>query len=587
MEDSSTGPIVGIDLGTTNSLVGAMDAGFPILLADADGYRLTPSVVSFTPGNELMDARFGAHVGRIALEQSTSKPELTVYSVKRLMGTRVGEVDTGDLAYKVGGTPGGPAKVLMYGREFAPEEISSWILRKLKADAERALGVPVSRAVITVPAYFNDAQRNATKVAGELAGLHVERILNEPTAAALAYGLDRLGDRSKIAVYDLGGGTFDISILELNAGVFQVLSTNGNTRLGGDDIDTAFAKSLRIDLVSARRLKVDLTDSETVSTGTITVRRAELEAVARPVVERTRAHCLRALADAKLSPGELDAVVLVGGATRMPLVRVLVAEIFGREPDTSQNPDEAVALGATIQAGILSGAVRDVVLLDVTPLSLGIETFGGLANVIIPRNTTIPAKAGEMFTNPVAGQRMMGIHIIQGERERAADNWTLGRFDLDFTPGPRGSARVGVQFEIDADGILHVLARDTKTGQEKIVEVRSAVDVSDEKVEAMIAESVEHAFDDYHARLLVETRLKSGEMLPAVRHALELAGDRLPPDERDRIATLAADVEAAMAGGDLDRLKAANAALDAGTQELATLLIEQAMDEALERRGLV
>ena len=268
-------------------------------------------------------------------------------------------------------------------------------------------------------------------------------------------------------------------------------------------------------------------------------------------------------------------------------MRTLVAEIFGREPDTSQNPDEAVALGATIQAGVLAGTVRDVVLLDVTPLSLGIETFGGLANVIIPRNTTIPAKAGEMFTNPVAGQRTMGIHVIQGERERADDNWTLGRFDLDFVPGTRGSARVGVQFEIDADGILHVLARDTRTGQEKIVEVRSAVDVSDEKVEAMIAESVEHAFDDYHARLLVETRLKSGEMLPAVRHALELAGDRLPTDEHARIAALATDVESAMAGDDLDQLKAANAALDAGTQDLATLLIEQAIGEALERRGLV
>ena len=608
----ATGPIVGIDLGTTNSLVGAMDAGFPVLIADGDGRRMTPSVVSFEPEEELAGARFGVSVGLSAVTGRVSRPDHTVYSVKRLMGTRVGEVDTSDLPYQVGGAPGSAAKVLMYGREFSPEEISSWVLRKLKGDAGIALGVPVSRAVITVPAYFNDAQRNATKEAGELAGLHVERILNEPTAAALAYGLNRLGDKSKIAVYDLGGGTFDISILELNAGVFQVLSTNGNTRLGGDDIDTAFAEFLvarmslptagpyeprsAVLLEAARRAKVELSHApeSDVTLGwngdsplASSVTRAELEGVARPIVERTRTHCLRALADAKLSPGDLDAVVLVGGATRMPLVRALVAEIFGQEPDTSQNPDEAVALGATIQAGILSGAVRDVVLLDVTPLSLGIETFGGLANVIIPRNTTIPAKAGEMFTNPVAGQRAMGIHVIQGERERAADNWTLGRFDLDFTPGPRGSARVGVQFEIDADGILHVLARDTKTGQEKIVEVRSAVDVSDEKVEAMVAESVEHAFDDYHARLLVETRLKSGEMLPAVRHALELAGDRLLTDERHRIAALAADVETAMAGEDLDRLKAANAALDAGTQELATLLIEQAMDEALERRGLV
>ncbi len=595
---AAAGPIVGIDLGTTNSLVGAMDAGFPVLIADADDQRLTPSVVYFpTDGGEPV-------VGQPAAARRAEEPARTVYSVKRLMGTRTGEVDASDLPYAVSGAPGGPARVRTDEHERSPEEISALILGKLKADAERALGVPVSRAVVTVPAYFNDAQRNATKAAGEMAGLHVERILNEPTAAALAYGLDRLGDRSKIAVYDLGGGTFDISILELNAGVFQVLSTNGNTRLGGDDIDTAFAAYLRTRITEtepgeadfpslARAMKVGLSEHRLSTVGDqnedkqVTILRSELETVARPIVERTRAHCLRALADAKLSPAELDAVILVGGATRMPLVRALVAKIFGREPDTSQNPDEAVALGATIQAGVLSGAVRDVILLDVTPLSLGIETFGGLANVIIPRNTTIPTKAGELFTNPVAGQRTMGIHVIQGERERAADNWTLGRFDLDFTPGPRGSARVGVQFEIDADGILHVLARDTKTGQEKIVEVRSAVDVSDEKVEAMIAESVEYAFDDYHARLLVETRLKSGEMLPAVRHALELAGNRLPDDERERIAALAADVEAAMTGEDLDRLKAANAALDAGTQELATLLIEQAMDEALERRGLV
>ncbi len=590
--------IVGIDLVTTNYLVGAMDAGFPILLADADGQRLTPSVVYYPPEG------VGEPVaGRMAAARRESQPERTVYSVKRLMGTRAGETGTSDLPYAVVGAAGGAARVRIDGRDHAPEEISARVLGKLKADAERALGVPVRRAVVTVPAYFNDAQRQATKAAAEIAGLQVERILNEPTAAALAYGLDRLGDRSKIAVYDLGGGTFDISILELDAGLFRVLSTNGNTRLGGDDIDTAFADYIQRNIsgntidaatlrVLARRLKTELTDQpitgaefyDNLHSG---IRREELEDVARPIVEKTRAHCLRALADAKLAPGELDAVILVGGATRMPLVRALVAEIFGQEPDTSQNPDEAVALGATIQAGILSGAVRDVVLLDITPLSLGIETFGGLSNVIIPRNTTIPTKAGEMFTNAVAGQKTVRIHVVQGEREKAADNWTLGDFALDFVAGPRGSARVGVQFEIDADGILHVLARDTKTGAERVVKMQSAVDVSDEKVEQMISESVEHAFEDYAARLLVETRLKSAEMLPAVRHALELAGGALPNDERARIAALAADVEAAMAGDDLDRLKAVNAALDAGTQELATILMEQAMDEALERRGVV
>ena len=608
MADTSS-LIVGIDLGTTNSLVGAMDAGFPILLADADGQRLTPSVVYFPPPD---DGGGEPLVGREAAARRASQPERTVYSVKRLMGTRVGETDTADLPYAVGGAAGSPARVRIDGREHSPEAISARVLGKLKADAERALGGPVERAVVTVPAYFNDAQRQATKAAGELAGLQVERILNEPTAAALAYGLDRLGDRSKIAVYDLGGGTFDISILELDAGLFRVLSTNGNTRLGGDDIDTAYTDHLaaklaalrpelaqipRIGLHEAvRQAKTELSDAtetqlrlfwEVHHTLFVRVTREELETVARPIVEKTRAHCLRALADAKLSPGDLDAVILVGGATRMPLVRALVADLFGREPDTSQNPDEAVALGATIQAGILSGAVRDVVLLDVTPLSLGIETFGGLSNVIIPRNTTIPTKAGEMFTNAVAGQRTVRIHVVQGEREKAADNWTLGDFDLDFVSGPRGSARVGVQFEIDADGILHVLARDTKTGAERIVRMQSAVDVSDETVEQMISESVEHAFEDYAARRLVETRLKSAEMLPAVRHALDLAGGALPDGERARITALAADVEAAMAGEDLDRLKAANAALDAGTQDLATILLEQAMDEALERRGVV
>ena len=567
------------------------------------GERLTPSVVSFPRDGEGDGSLL---VGRAAAALRATRPERTVFSAKRLIGMRTDEANASDLPYKVGGARGGPARIVIDGHEWPPEAIAAEVLRKLKVDAERALGQTVGRAVITVPAYFNDAQRQATKTAGELAGLQVERIINEPTAAALAYGLDRLGDRSKIAVYDLGGGTFDISILELDAGVFQVLSTNGDTRLGGDDIDEAFAIHLERKLSASGSMESGIAPAKVVeavreakvrlSTAMGTdvvledalchVTRAELEAAARPIVERTRAHCLRALADAKLTPGDLDAVILVGGVTRMPIVRALVKEIFGREPDTSQNPDEAVALGATIQAGILAGTVRGVVLLDVTPLSLGIETFGGLTNVIIPRNTTIPTKAGEMFTNAVAGQRMVRIHVVQGEREKAADNWSLGAFELPFTAGPRGSARVGVQFEIDADGILHVLARDTKTGVEKIVAMRSAVDVSDEQVEAMISESVEHAFDDYRERLLVETRLKSNEMLPAVRHALELAGDRLPAEERRAISQLAAEVDAALGGDDLERLKAANAALDAGTQNLATILIEQAMDEALERRGL-
>jgi molecular chaperone DnaK len=610
--------IAGIDLGTTNSLIGVVDAGFPILLADRDGRRLTPSVVFFPESGDSAPV-----VGTAAARWAALRPARTVYSVKRLMGLRAGEVNALDLPFALTGAGDDRANAAAVrirmaatgadaeARDYSPEEVSAFILRKLKADAEAALEQPVDRAVITVPAYFNDAQRQATVRAGELAGFRVERILNEPTAAALAYGLDRLGDRSHIAVYDLGGGTFDISILELDAGLFQVLATNGNTRLGGDDIDAAVAAHLARELAvsprdpafaSLRELGRDAKErlSNERATAvylpfeegsalprTCEISRAQLEAWAAPILERTRAHCLHALADAKLAPADLDAVILVGGATRMPLVRSLVAEIFGREPDTTQNPDEAIALGATIQAGILAGSVRDVILLDVTPLSLGIETFGGLANVIIARNTTIPTKAGEMFTNAVAGQRTVEIHVVQGERERARDNWTLGRFDLDFTPGPRGSARVGVQFEIDANGILHVLARDTKTGVEKRVEMRSAVDVEDERVEQMIAESVEHAFEDFDARLLIETQLKSREMLPGVQLGLQMVGDRLTAAECERILALAAEVEAALPLDDLARLKSANAALDAGTQELATLLMEQAMDEALANKGVV
>jgi molecular chaperone DnaK len=600
--------IAGIDLGTTNSLIGVLDAGFPILLADAEGRRLTPSVVFFPD-----DPAAAPIVGAPAMRWTALRPRQTIYSIKRLMGRREAEMDAAELPYALSNR-GGLLRVDRPGvpAGYCPEEISAFILRKLKRDAEAALGQPVDRAVITVPAYFNDAQRQATVRAGELAGWRVERILNEPTAAALAYGLDRLADRTHIAVYDLGGGTFDISVLELDAGLFQVLSTNGNTRLGGDDIDAALRTHLAGKLAIApgepayaslrelarsakERLSTELTapvylpfaEGSDGDPRSYQLSRPELEILAAPILERTRTHCLRALADAKLSAADLDAVILVGGATRMPSVRALVAEIFGREPDISQNPDEAVALGATIQAGILAGSVRDVVLLDVTPLSLGLETFGGLANVIIPRNTTIPTKAGELFTNAVAGQRTVEIHVVQGERERARDNWTLGRFDLDFAPGPRGSARVGVQFEIDANGILHVLARDTKMGTEKRVEMHSAVDVADERVEQMITESVEHAFEDFDARLLIETQLKSREMLPGVQLALQRVGELLSEAERARILALAGDVEAALLVDDLARLKAANAALDAGTQELATLLLEQAMDEALAQKGIV
>jgi molecular chaperone DnaK len=588
--------IAGIDLGTTNSLIGVMEAGFPILLADSDGERLTPSAVYFPPAGEPL-------VGRPALRMRAADPQHTVVSIKRFIGRRIGE-ESDAASFPLAGRPGEPVRIRLRDRDYSPEEVSACILRKLRADAERALGQPITRAVITVPAYFNDAQRGATKRAGELAGFTVERIVNEPTAAALAYGLDRLKDRSRIAVFDLGGGTFDLSILELNEGVFQVLATNGNTRLGGDDIDSALVEYLR-DLATATlgepadaaaevRLReaavaakhaLSAAESARVevpfysSRGNFTheLARAELERLARPIVERARAHCLRALADAQLKPEQLDEVILVGGQTRMPLVTRFVQELFGRAPNTSQNPDEAVAQGATIQAGILSGAVQNVVLLDVTPLSLGIETFGGLMNVLIPRNSTIPIKRGELFTNAVAGQRSMLIRVLQGERELSKDNWELGKFELEFESAAKGHARVGVQFEIDANGILHVLARDTKTGQEKVVEMTSAVDVSDEAVEKMLEESLEHAFEDMNDRVFTEAKLKADEMLPAVQIALEQVGSELSAEERAVIASQVEATRAAIAAGAAAPLKKAVAGLDEATQHLAALLVEKAM----------
>jgi molecular chaperone DnaK len=590
--------IVGIDLGTTNSLIGVMEAGFPILLPDPDGHRLTPSVVHFPAGGD-------PFAGASALRVLPLDPANTVTSIKRLIGRRAGETPP-DTSYLLTGSPGAPVRVSVRGVEHTPEQISSLILAHLKRQAETVLETEITRAVITVPAYFNDAQRAATKSAGELAGLAVERIINEPTAAALAYGLQRLGEKSKIAVYDFGGGTFDISILELSGGVFQVLSTNGNTRLGGDDIDRAIISHCRLPVADFRLRELIIQAKHRLSTedqveiplpfaeranplqsSSFVLSRSQLDAIARPLIERTRQHCLRSMADARLTPADLDAVILVGGQTRMPLIRAFVAEVFQRQPDTSQNPDEAVALGATIQAGILDGVVRDIVLLDVTPLSLGIETFGGLMNVIIPRNTTIPAKAGEMFTNAVAGQQSMLIRILQGEREMARDNWQLGMFDLPFQPAPKGQARVGVQFDIDANGILHILARDTKTGLEKTVEIKSAVDVSDQAVEEMIASSVEHAFDDMSERIFTEARLKAEEMLPAVRAALDQLGDALPPETRHSIAALMSEVESALGTGEVQRLKRANAALDAGTQHIATLLVERAMEDSLKRKGVL
>lgn len=592
--------ILGIDLGTTHSLVGVVDSGFPILLADGEGQRLTPSAVHFSAAGEVQ-------VGRAALRARAADPARTVTSVKRLLGRRESEGDW---------RPPYDLRAL----SVTPTEVSAAILQHLRDIAERALEQTITRAVITVPAYFNDAQRNATKKAGELAGLTVERIVSEPTAAALAYGLDKLSERSKIAVYDLGGGTFDVSILELREGLFQVLSTAGDTQLGGDDVDRLLAEwiwqradfptapdyqvlptSIQVRLVEAaeqakRRLSTD--DTAEISLPFIweqrslqlVLSREDLEKLALPWVVRTRQHCLRALSDARLSVAELDQVVLVGGSTRMPLVRRQVAEIFGREPNISQNPDEAVALGAVIQAGILAGTLRNVLLLDVTPLSLGIETFGGLMNVIIPRNTTIPCKAGEMFTNAVSNQQEMLIRVLQGERELANDNWELGRISVPFPAGPKGSARVGVQFSIDANGIFHVLARDTTTQRDVILEIQNtAVDVADEKVERMISESIDHAFEDMNERIWTEARLKAEELLPAVDQALDQLGAELSFEEVQLIRTCAAQVKNLLHAPEhnVKALKAATQTLDEATQQLAVILVDKAMEESLQRRGIL
>ena len=581
--------ILGIDLGTTHSAVGVVESGFPILLANEAGKRIMPSAVWFGPEE--------VEVGEKALRRRGMEPVVT--SVKRLMGRKAREVEE----FPIDWTSGEDGGVRVLGR--SPEEVSAEILRELKRVAEWRLEMSVSKAVITVPAYFNEGQRAATKRAGELAGLEVVRIINEPTAAALAYGLDRLEERARVAVYDFGGGTFDLTILEMQDGVFQVLSTHGDTRLGGDDLDAALwqwvAEQAGVSteagvrgLAEAERVKRALSDRDEEvfrlpfsEHGNVEVKvtREDFERIAAPILERTVESCRRAVTDAGISVGDLDAVVLVGGSTRIPAVRRRVEAFFERAPDLSQHPDEAIALGATIQAGVMSGAMRQVVLLDVTPLSLGIETFGGLMNVLIPRNTTIPCKAGEMFTNAVAGQRSMKIRVLQGEREMARDNWPLGDFEVAFEKAEKGSARVGVQFRIDESGLLEVLARDVATGKDTVVEIDSAaVDVDDDRVEQMVSESVEHAFEDMAERIFTEARLKAEELLKAVEAVLSQGEGLVDEEESASIRALAAKVEAAMEAGEANPLKAAVQELDQATEGVAARLVEKAMEESLMRK---
>ncbi len=601
--------IIGIDLGTTNSVVSIIEGGGPVVISDPDGQRLTPSVVAFTNNSE------PPIVGHAANRQRILNPQKTIYSVKRFMGRRGREIREEDMfvSYPLSGKGEEPLRIVIDDRQYLPEEISAFILKKLKGDAERYLGEAVERAVITVPAYFNDAQRNATKKAGEIAGLKVERIINEPTAASLAYGLDKKLN-ARIGVYDLGGGTFDISILDVKNGIFQVLSTCGNTRLGGDDIDRRLIDfllqkieesgggDLSGDIFALSRIReeaekgkcaLSFQEGAEVSIPFLTpsfslryrLTRKEFEVLARDIIERTRKPCLQAMMDAKLTPSDIDEVILVGGSTRIPMVRQLVEEIFGKHPDTSINPDEAVAIGAAIQANILSGKMSNLLLLDVTPLSLGIETYGGFMNVIIPRNTTIPTRAGELFTTAVDGQQAVTIQVLQGERQMVADNWSLGTFVLeDIEPAPAGVPRIGIQFTIDADGILHVLARDVKTGKEKQVQMKSALDVPKEDIEKMVKESMEHATEDAAKKEFFEAKFEAEKVLAATRKGLDKCSHLLSEEERRMIHETMKDVEQTINNHDTPGLKEATSRLNKATERLASLLLEETVKDIVEKR---